>query len=85
MTFSLYLQVNEKFSPSLNGETENFSAAVKSLIELHRIIEKFNASDDQPEIAQLIATAVAKDSCKWVSPILNKRKLQGIPMNNANY
>lgn len=59
-------QIREKFILSLNGETEKFTAAVKSLIELHRIIEKFNTTDNQLELVQELTTAVAEDSCKWV-------------------
>ena len=64
--YSLNPQIREKFILSLDGETKKFSAAVKSLIELHRTIERFNTSDNQPELVQQLAAAVAKDSCKWV-------------------
>ena len=64
--YSLNPQIREKFILSLDGETKKFSAAVKSLIELHRTIERFNMSDNQPELVQQLAAAVAEDSCKWV-------------------
>ena len=63
---SLTPQIREKFILSWNGETEKFTAAVKSQIELHRIIEKFKTMDDQPELVQELIAALAKDSCKWV-------------------
>lgn len=63
------MQLRNKLRPFLYDENnaDEFSTTVKSLIELHRSIEKYTTTDSQSEVGRLLAKAVAKQSCEWVS------------------
>ena len=65
-----HVQLRYQFQPYFNndeGNANKFSETVKSLIELHRSIERYLDSDPVSEAAQQMFTAFAKQSCEWVS------------------
>lgn len=64
------MQLREKFRPVLNNYDQRneieVANAIKSLIELHRTIERYLTGNPQPEVAQQMLRAVAQQSCEWV-------------------
>ena len=64
------LQLRNIFRPVLNGHgqlnEDEVAKVIKSLIELHRTIEKYLTGNPQPEVAEEMLTAVAQQSCEWV-------------------
>ena len=64
------MQLRHQLRPYFNNDestADEFSEAVKSLIELHQTTERYLISTSQTEAAQQMLTAFAKQSCEWVS------------------
>ena len=69
-------QIRPMFRPQFPGyetvdQVNNVISAVKSLIELVTLKEKYQALNTSPQFAlvHLLFTKLAEDSCKWVSVI----------------
>ena len=68
-------QVSDKFVPLLPGRNErdsSYIATLKSVIEVIRMKEQYEAldavnQDPQLALAQLVLGKVAEESCLWVS------------------
>lgn len=72
------LQVYHQFVPLLPGRTETNNAVMKSMIELIRMKERYEAigtinQDPQLALAQLLYGKVAEQICLWVSCIAISR------------
>ena len=67
-------QLREKFRPVLkdhehihnNHDEAKVANAIKSLIELHRTVDRYLTGNPQPEAAQQMLRGITQQSCEWV-------------------